>query len=256
MSRDPVVRAFWQNEYAGYCESFRAEAISPIQNKIGKALMIPRLRNMLAQPKSTITLRRLMDEGAIVICNLSKGALRREHCAPARARSSPPPFSQAALSRADTPAGRAPHLPPLCRRVPILRHRELFAHSLRGAQVRPDAHDRAPVPRTASRPAARRHIRQRRIDHRLPRRSRGRRDPCRQIGLGGQRRCLTCQLHRLGAAIARRRPRPPRSASTSMTPPAPADTMRTGSSTQAACASAGRARKSKSGSAASWGWRR
>jgi hypothetical protein len=64
-----------QRAYAGYSASFRTEAISPIQNKIGKALMDPRLRNMLAQPKSTITQRRLMDEGAIVICNLSKGAL-------------------------------------------------------------------------------------------------------------------------------------------------------------------------------------
>ena len=40
---------------------FRTEAISPIQNKVGKVLMEPRLRNMLAQPKSTITPRRLMD---------------------------------------------------------------------------------------------------------------------------------------------------------------------------------------------------
>ncbi len=70
-----MVRAFWLNEYAGYSASFRTEAISPIQNKIGKALMVPSLRNMLAQPTSSITLRRLMDEGAIVICNLSKGAL-------------------------------------------------------------------------------------------------------------------------------------------------------------------------------------
>src|SRR5665213_856388 len=68
---DPVVRSFWLNEYAGYGDHFRAEAISPIQNKIGKALIEPRLRNMLAQPKSTITLRRLMDEGAIIVCNLS-----------------------------------------------------------------------------------------------------------------------------------------------------------------------------------------
>jgi GTPase SAR1 family protein len=36
---DPVVRAFWLNEYAGYSPSFRTEAIAPIQNKIGKALM-------------------------------------------------------------------------------------------------------------------------------------------------------------------------------------------------------------------------
>ena len=72
---DPVVRAFWQNEYAGYSDSFRGEAVAPIQNKIGKALMVPSLRNMLAQPSSTITFRRLMDEGAIVICNLAKGSL-------------------------------------------------------------------------------------------------------------------------------------------------------------------------------------
>lgn len=73
--RDPVVRGFWLNEYADYNDRFRVEAIAPIQNKIGKALMVPVLRNMLAQPKSTITMRRLMDERAILICNLSKGAI-------------------------------------------------------------------------------------------------------------------------------------------------------------------------------------
>lgn len=101
--RDPVVRAYWQNEYAGYTESFRREAIAPIQNKIGKALMTPSLRNMLAQPKSTITPRRLMDEGAIVICNLSKGALG-ESTAHLLGALLVTALAQAALSRADTPA--------------------------------------------------------------------------------------------------------------------------------------------------------
>lgn len=103
--RDPVVRAYWQNEYAGYTESFRREAIAPIQNKIGKALMTPSLRNMLAQPRSTITPRRLMDEGAIVICNLSKGALGEStaHLLGALLITS---LAQAALSRADTPADK------------------------------------------------------------------------------------------------------------------------------------------------------
>jgi hypothetical protein len=31
--RDPMVRSFWLNEYAGYRDHFRAEAISPIQNE-------------------------------------------------------------------------------------------------------------------------------------------------------------------------------------------------------------------------------
>ena len=64
--------------------------------------MVPALRNMLAQPRSTITLRRLMDEGAIVICNLSKGALGEStaHLLGALLTTS---LAQAALSRADTP---------------------------------------------------------------------------------------------------------------------------------------------------------
>jgi hypothetical protein len=101
--RDPVVSAYWQNEYAGYTESFRREAIAPIQNKIGKALMTPSLRNMLAQPRSAITPRRLMDEGAIVICNLSKGALG-ESTAHLLGALLVTALAQAALSRADTPA--------------------------------------------------------------------------------------------------------------------------------------------------------
>lgn len=100
--RDPVVRAFWLNEYAGYSDRFRTEAIAPIQNKIGKALMAPALRNMLAQPKSTITPRRLMDERAIFICNLSKGVLGEStaHLLGALLVTS---LAQAALSRTDTP---------------------------------------------------------------------------------------------------------------------------------------------------------
>ena len=102
MSAIRVVRAFWLNEYAGYGDHFRTEAISPIQNKIGKALIEPRLRNMLAQPRSTITLRRLMDEGAIVICNLAKGRLGEgtAHLLGALLTTT---IAQAALSRADMP---------------------------------------------------------------------------------------------------------------------------------------------------------
>jgi hypothetical protein len=39
--KDPVVRAFWQEEYAGYERRFRLEAIAPLQNKIGRLLPMP-----------------------------------------------------------------------------------------------------------------------------------------------------------------------------------------------------------------------
>lgn len=100
--RDELIRAYWLFEYAGYSPQFRTEAIAPIQNKIGKALMTPILRNIVAQPKRTITPRRLMDEGAIVICNLSKGEIG-ESAAHLFGALFVTALAQAALSRADTP---------------------------------------------------------------------------------------------------------------------------------------------------------
>src|SRR6266851_783331 len=58
--RDPVVRSFWLNEYAAYDRRFLAEANSPILNKVGRVLSIPAIRNIVAQPKSTIDLRRML----------------------------------------------------------------------------------------------------------------------------------------------------------------------------------------------------
>jgi hypothetical protein len=100
--RDPIVQSFWRHEYARFTTGLRAEAISPIQNKIGRVLIEPRLRNMLAQPKNTITLRRLIDEGSIVVCNLAKGRLGESvaHLLGALLTTS---IAQAALSRADVP---------------------------------------------------------------------------------------------------------------------------------------------------------
>ena len=72
---DPVVRAFWLHEYAAYPPRFREEAIAPVLNKIGRVLMTPAIRNIIAQPTSTIDLRFMMDTGRVLIANLSKGAL-------------------------------------------------------------------------------------------------------------------------------------------------------------------------------------
>jgi hypothetical protein len=72
---DPVVRAFWLHEYAAYPPRFREEAIAPVLNKIGRVLMTPAVRNIIAQPKSTIDLRFMMDDRRVLIANLSKGAL-------------------------------------------------------------------------------------------------------------------------------------------------------------------------------------
>ncbi|MBU2264609.1 type IV secretion system DNA-binding domain-containing protein [Patescibacteria group bacterium] len=73
--KDPVVKSFWVDEFSKYKGNFEVEAISPIQNKVGQFLTNPMIRNIVGQTKSTIDLRRAMDEGKILIMNLSKGLI-------------------------------------------------------------------------------------------------------------------------------------------------------------------------------------
>lgn len=78
---DPVVKSFWVNEFANYNERFRAEAISPIQNKVGQFLTSSIIRNIVAQPKSTIDMNDVMDNGKILLINASKGRIGEDNSA-------------------------------------------------------------------------------------------------------------------------------------------------------------------------------
>ncbi|MBP9749099.1 TraM recognition domain-containing protein, partial [Patescibacteria group bacterium] len=73
--RDPIVKSFWTEEYARWEDRFRNEAIAPIQNKVGQFLSASVIRNIVAQVKSTINARQIMDEGKIFIMNLAKGRI-------------------------------------------------------------------------------------------------------------------------------------------------------------------------------------
>jgi hypothetical protein len=101
--RDPVVRAYWTQQIAGYDNRFRTEITAPILNKLDAVLSSGALRNIIGQPKSSIDLRKIMDEGRILVVNMSKGALgeNNAHLLGAFLVSR---FAQAAFARADTPA--------------------------------------------------------------------------------------------------------------------------------------------------------
>ena len=73
--KDPFIKAFWTEEYEGYDERFRREAIAPIQNKLGQFLLNPVIRNILGQVKSKVNIPFVMDNERIFIANLSKGRL-------------------------------------------------------------------------------------------------------------------------------------------------------------------------------------
>ena len=100
--KDPVVRAFWNNEFERYDKKFLQEAIAPIQNKVGQMLMSPHLRNILGQARSRIDARFMMDHGRIFIADLSKGKLGADKSNLMGALLVTQ-FQIAAMSRADTP---------------------------------------------------------------------------------------------------------------------------------------------------------
>jgi CxxC-x17-CxxC domain-containing protein len=77
--KDPVVKAFWTKEFAGYNDKFASEAVSPIQNKVGQFLSSSLIRNIVGQIKSTIDMRKIMDEKKILILNLSKGRIGEDN---------------------------------------------------------------------------------------------------------------------------------------------------------------------------------
>jgi CxxC-x17-CxxC domain-containing protein len=100
--KDPVVKAFWEREFSGYADKFAAEAVSPIQNKVGQFLSSSLMRNVIGQVRSSIDIRDIMDNGKILIMNLSKGRIGEDNSALLGAMMITK-IQLAAMSRVDVP---------------------------------------------------------------------------------------------------------------------------------------------------------
>lgn len=101
---DPVVHAFWEREFALMPPKFQAEAIAPIQNKLGHFVSSPLLRNIVCQKENKLRLREVLDAGKILLVNLAKGRVGDD--ASALLGSFLTTHIQiAAMSRADLPEG-------------------------------------------------------------------------------------------------------------------------------------------------------
>lgn len=98
--KDPVILAFWHDEFARYDARLRAEAVAPIQNKVGQFGTTALTRNILGQARNAVDFRRVLDRGQIFIANLSKGTMGEDN---SRLIGSllVAQFQLAALSRAD-----------------------------------------------------------------------------------------------------------------------------------------------------------
>jgi DNA helicase HerA-like ATPase len=72
---NPAVRQFWRTEFDPLTLRQQAELIAPIQNKLGALLSDPAVFRILAAPSVDLNLRTLMDEGKVLLVNLSRGQL-------------------------------------------------------------------------------------------------------------------------------------------------------------------------------------
>jgi hypothetical protein len=99
---DPLVKKFWTTEFASWSDQFSQEAIVPIINKVGQFVASPLIRNIVGQPQSVINLSEIMNNGKILLCNLSAGKLGEENAA-LLGSMFVTKIWQAALERASTP---------------------------------------------------------------------------------------------------------------------------------------------------------
>ncbi len=78
---DAVVLQFWKKEFASWNEKYETEAVAPVLNKVGAFTANSIIRNIIGQPKSTFNIRQIMDEGKILVVNLSKGLIGEDNAA-------------------------------------------------------------------------------------------------------------------------------------------------------------------------------
>ena len=78
---DRVLRNYWVNEFDNMHPRIKSESISPILNKVGQFTSSHLMRNIIKHPKSTVNLEKIMNEGKIVIMNLSQGRIGEDNAA-------------------------------------------------------------------------------------------------------------------------------------------------------------------------------
>ncbi|MDR2190047.1 MAG: type IV secretion system DNA-binding domain-containing protein [Candidatus Peribacteria bacterium] len=77
--KDSVLLKFRNNEFNKWQDKQREEAVGPITNKVGQFLSSRLVRNVFGQPRTRLSMRKAMDEGKIILVNLSKGKIGEDN---------------------------------------------------------------------------------------------------------------------------------------------------------------------------------
>ena len=99
---DPIIRRYWTDQIAQTSDFHKSEVLDYIVSKFGRFVTNKTIRNIIGQSKSAFDFRKVMDEGKILIVNLSKGKLGEDN-SNFLGLVLVPRLLAAAMSRADIP---------------------------------------------------------------------------------------------------------------------------------------------------------
>lgn len=78
---DPVIKRYFENEFEKMPDKMMQESISPILNKVGQFISSPLIRAIIERPQSSVDIEEVMNDGKILIANLSQGKLGEDNAA-------------------------------------------------------------------------------------------------------------------------------------------------------------------------------
>jgi len=73
--KDPVVESFWSQQMAKTADFHKSEMFNYFTSKFGRFMTNDLMRNIIGQTKSAFNIREIMDQGKILLVNLSKGKI-------------------------------------------------------------------------------------------------------------------------------------------------------------------------------------
>lgn len=76
---DPILKSFWVDEFNAMQDRQRTESIASVLNKVGQFVTSPLVRNVVNAHKSSFSIEEIMDQGKILLVNLSQGKLGEDN---------------------------------------------------------------------------------------------------------------------------------------------------------------------------------
>ncbi|MCL5432724.1 MAG: type IV secretion system DNA-binding domain-containing protein [Patescibacteria group bacterium] len=77
--QDPIIRRYWTDQIAQTSDFHKSEVLDYIVSKFGRFVTNKTIRNIIGQSDSAFNFRKVMDEGKILLINLSKGKIGEEN---------------------------------------------------------------------------------------------------------------------------------------------------------------------------------